>query len=120
MLTNAAQLKGLTIRARDGEIGAVKQFYFDDQTWVVRYLTVETGGWLGGRTVLISPISIRAVDWQTKQLEVSLTKKQVENSPDINTHLPVSRQNPEQHSNPAAHVCGPASPIVDLQGESAQ
>lgn len=92
MLTNAAHLKGLTIGARDGEIGAVRQFYFDDQTWAVRYLTVDTGSWLGGRTVLISPISIRAVDWDTRRLEVSLTKKQVEDSPDINTHLPVSRQ----------------------------
>src|ERR1700691_2379371 len=92
MLRNTADLKGFAIRATDGELGTVDQLYFDDKTWAIRYLTVETGGWLGGRGVLISPISIVHTDWQAKQVDVSLTKKQVENSPDINTHQPVSRQ----------------------------
>ena len=92
MLTNATHLKGLVIRATDGELGTVDQFYFDDETWAIRYLTVETGGWLGGRRVLISPISVVHTDWQAKRLDVALTKKQVENSPDIDTHQPVSRQ----------------------------
>jgi hypothetical protein len=92
MLANATQLKGLVIQATDGEIGTVDQLYFDDETWAIRYLTVETGGWLGGREVLISPVSVMATDWQGKRLEVALTKKQVEGSPDIDTHRPVSRQ----------------------------
>jgi hypothetical protein len=74
-------LKGFAIRATDGELGTVDQFYFDDKTWAIRYLTVETGGWLGGRQVLISPISVVRTDWQAKRLDVALTKKQVENSP---------------------------------------
>ena len=92
MLINAAQLKGLVIGATDGELGTVEQFYFDDETWAIRYLTVDTGGWLGGRRVLISPISVVRTDWQAKRLDVALTKKQVENSPDIDTRQPVSRQ----------------------------
>jgi hypothetical protein len=89
MLTNATFLKGLPIRATDGELGTVDQFYFDDETWAIRYLTVETGGWLGGRQVLISPFSMIHADWEAGRLDVALTKKQVENSPDINTHQPV-------------------------------
>jgi hypothetical protein len=92
MLTNARQLKGLVIRATDGDLGTVDQFFFDDETWAIRYLTVETGGWLGGRQVLISPISVVHTDWQAKRLDVALTKRQVEKSPDIDTHQPVSRQ----------------------------
>ena len=92
MLQNANHFKGLVIQARDGEIGTVDQLYFDDESWAIRYLTVETGGWLGGRRVLISPISVVHTDWQAKRLDVSLTKKQVEHSPDIDTHKPVSRQ----------------------------
>ena len=79
-------------RATDGELGTVDQFYFDDETWAIRYLTVDTGGWLGGRRVLISPISVVHTDWPSRRLDVALTKKQVENSPDIDTHKPVSRQ----------------------------
>jgi hypothetical protein len=92
MLTNTKNLKGLAIRATDGELGTVVQFYFDDETWAIRYLTVETGGWLGGRQVLISPISVVHTDWEAKCLDVALTRFQVEHSPDVNTHQPVSRQ----------------------------
>jgi len=76
----------------DGELGTVADYYFDDETWAVRYLTVETGGWLRGRQVLISPISVIHADWEARRLDVALTKKQVENSPNIDTHRPVSRQ----------------------------
>jgi hypothetical protein len=93
MLRNAKDLQGLTIRATDGELGTVDQIYFDDHTWAIRYLTVNTGGWLDDRLVLISPISVMGQpDWQSKRLNVALTRKQVENSPSIDTHQPVSRQ----------------------------
>jgi len=92
MLIDSAHLKGLDIRATDGEIGTVDEVYFEDETWAIRYLVAQTGGWLGGRPVLISPFSILRADWQAKRLDVALTKKQVENSPDIQTHQPVSRQ----------------------------
>jgi hypothetical protein len=91
MLTNS-RLKDFTIRASDGELGTVDQLYFDDETWAIRYLIVDTGGWLGGRRVLISPMSVIGTDWEARQLDVALTKKQVENSPNIDTHVPVSRQ----------------------------
>jgi hypothetical protein len=92
MLKNASDLTGFEIRAKDGPLGTVDQLYFDDETWAIRYLTVETGGWLGGRQVLISPYSILETDFEGKRVDVALTKKQVENSPGIDTRLPVSRQ----------------------------
>jgi hypothetical protein len=92
MLTNTSRLNGLAVQATDGEVGTVDQFYFDDETWAIRYLIVDTGGWLKGRHVLISPMSVTNTKWQAKELCLGLTKKQVLNSPDINTHLPVSRQ----------------------------
>jgi hypothetical protein len=93
MLINSKELKGLSVRAEDGELGTIQEFYFDDNTWVVRYLIVGTGGWLGGRSVLISPISVLNSDWQARQINVALTKKQVESSPNIDMHKPISRQN---------------------------
>lgn len=92
MFTNNRTLKGFKIWATDGEIGTVDSIYFDDETWTIRYLTVQTGGWLDGRQVLISPMSIRNTAWQDKRIDVSLTKEQVEKSPSIDTHKPVSRQ----------------------------
>jgi len=95
---NAAQLEGLVIRATDGEVGHIEQLYFDDETWAIRYLTVKTGGWLEGREVLISPLSVVSTDWQGKRIDVALTMNQVENSPNIDTHRPVSRQDEATYS----------------------
>ena len=90
-------MNGLVIRATDGDIGTVDQLYFDDETWAIRYLTVETGGWIGGRSVLISPVSVVNTDWHARRLDLALTKKQVENSPDIDTHQPVSRRHEAEY-----------------------
>jgi uncharacterized protein YrrD len=85
-------LENYTIGATDGDIGQVKDFYFDDHTWVIRYLIVDTGSWLSSRKVLISPISIHQPDWTAQRLPVAITREQVRNSPDIDTDRPVSRQ----------------------------
>jgi hypothetical protein len=81
-----------SISATNGVIGQVKDFYFDDDAWVIRYLVVETGAWLSSRRVLISPIAIGRPNWSEKSLPVSITQEQVKNSPDIDTDKPVSRQ----------------------------
>jgi len=92
MLRSMDDLKDYTIHATDGNIGHVKDFYFDDETWAIRYLIVDTGSWLSNRKVLISPIAIRIPNWRDRVLPVSITKEQVRNSPDIDTDKPVSRQ----------------------------
>jgi hypothetical protein len=92
MLFNVKQLEGLAIGASDGPIGKVKDFYFDDQAWVLRYVVVDTSKWLGGREVLISPYSMGRPDWSAQTLPVTVTKEQVRNSPGYDTELPVSRQ----------------------------
>lgn len=92
MLRPTNDLLNLAISASDGVIGDVKDLYFDDEAWAIRYLVVETGSWLFSRKVLISPISAARPDWPTKLLPVSLTREQVKNSPDIDTDMPVTRQ----------------------------
>lgn len=92
MVINAHNLKGTAIIARDGAIGEVDDFYFDDEKWTVRYLVVNAGAWLFKRDVLVSPISIEKVDEASNQIIVNLTRDQVKDSPDIDTQKPVSRQ----------------------------
>lgn len=92
MKRNIKSLIGFTLSAADGEIGKVKEFYFDDETWTIRYLIVDTGTWLSGRVVLIAPEALLSPDWLNKTFPVNLNKEQIENSPDINTDVPVSRQ----------------------------
>ncbi len=92
MLRSVKDLRGYTIRAADGDIGKVHEFYFDDRGWIIRYLVVDTGTWLPGRRVLLSPAALGQPDWETHVLPIGLTKGQVEHSPPIDTDKPVSRQ----------------------------
>lgn len=97
MLRSMKELENYAIRATDGTIGHVKDFYFDDESWVVRYFVVDTGAWLSHRKVLISPIAIGHPNWVERVLYASLTTEQVRNSPDIDTERPVSRQHEMTH-----------------------
>ena len=97
MLRSLMDLQNYHVGASDGAIGQVKDFYFDDDAWVVRYFVVETGSWLTSRRVLVSPISVRHADWVSRTLSASITREQVRNSPPIDTDKPVSRQNEEQY-----------------------
>jgi hypothetical protein len=92
MFFKAKKLKGYKLQGRDGEIGKVEEFYFDDQHWAVRYLVADTGTWLAGRQVLISPYALGGVKNEERRLTVDLTKKQIEDSPSLETDKPVSRQ----------------------------
>jgi hypothetical protein len=97
MLRSIKQWYGAKLGASDGEIGHVKDFYFDDQTWAVRYVVADTGSWLSGRQVLISPHAFGSLDQSGKLLVVNLTRKQIEDSPSIESHKPVSRQYEEEY-----------------------
>jgi len=92
MLRSAQEIFGYGLQAEDGEIGRCKDFLFDDQDWVVRYMVADTAKWLIGRKVLISPISLGEPDWRTRLFPVRLTKKQIEKAPQLDEHEPVSKQ----------------------------
>lgn len=98
MLRTLEDLHDYSIGAIDGDIGHVKDLYLDDQAWVVRYLVVDTGGWLPAKKVLISPMSISHPDWAKRRLAVSITKEQVKNSPDFDSEKPVTRQHKIDYS----------------------
>lgn len=91
MLRSLSELDGSSIHATDGEIGEVKDVWFDDESWTVRYLVVDAGRWLT-RKVLISPYSVQQPVGSGKIVDVTLTRQQVKDSPPLETHQPVSRR----------------------------
>ncbi len=92
MLRSIDELLGYVLAAEDGEIGRCKDFLFDDRHWTIRYMVADTGKWLPGRKVLISPISLGEPDWTARKFPVKMTKGQVENSPPLEEDMPVSRE----------------------------
>ncbi len=98
MLRNAKEMEGYAVGATDGAIGHVKDFYLDDRAWVIRYLVVDTGGWLSSRKVLISPIAVGVPNRDERMLPVSISREQIRKSPEIDTDKPVSRQHEMTYS----------------------
>ncbi len=92
MLRSVKSILGLRMGAKDGEIGKVDSLLFDEISWVIRYIVVNTGSWLPGRKVLLSPIALGQPNWQAKIIPVELTTEQIKESPDIDTDKPISEQ----------------------------
>jgi hypothetical protein len=121
MLRNVTSLLGTPILAKDGEIGHLNDVLFDDQSWVIRYFVVEIGGWPSGRRVLLSPFSFPEPKWEKRVLPVNLMREEVRQSPDVDTDLPVYRQEEiamtQQYGWPAY---GPmaAAHLLENEGES--
>lgn len=89
-------LLNLRLCAKDGEMGRVCDFYFDDREWKVRYLVDDTGRFFHGKKVLISPAALSRVPADRRAVYADLTLEQVRRSPGVETHKPVSIQEEER------------------------
>lgn len=92
MLISTKQIVGSTIEGSEGSVGTIKDIYFDGDDWVVRYLVVDTGKWLPGKKVLLTPRDIHDAEWDAQRCFVRQTKEQVKNAPTVDVEQPVSRQ----------------------------
>jgi hypothetical protein len=92
VLRNVKDLRGVDLHAIDGDIGAVREFYLDDRDWMILYLVVENDKWLSGRRLLISPIALGDANWAENRLNVLLTREEIETSPDVDLHRPITRE----------------------------
>jgi len=92
MLKPISSFLGSSVYAKNTLIGKVEDFYFDDQSWAIRYMIVNTGGWLAGKQVLVSPLGIQSGDSDHRRIELNMSPEQVQHSPSINSEMPVSKQ----------------------------
>jgi hypothetical protein len=95
-LQSVGEVEGHAIRASDGDIGHVEDFLVEDGSWAIRYMIVDTRNWLPGRRVLVSPHWVSAIDWAEKRIQVDLTRKAIEDSPDYDPTKPIPREGEER------------------------
>ncbi len=97
MFNTTKDPKGYCLRAIDGDVGSVCEFFFDDRYWAIRYLVAETGNWLVERQVLVSPFAVTSVNQQRRHIAINLSKKLIEDSPPLESDRPVSRHFEEMY-----------------------
>ena len=90
-LCRLKQLSDYRLHAKDGDIGHLRQVFFDDRDWRVRYLVVHTGSALLGRDALLIPETVTKIDDERRRIDVKLTHEQIENAPPVSSQLTVSR-----------------------------
>jgi hypothetical protein len=96
MLQRLREIQSWNIGVKDGEIGEVYDFIFDEREWGIRYLVVDTGKWLPGRKVLVSPASIVSADRENNTLNLDLTKEKLKEGPAFDKALPLSGREEEE------------------------
>ncbi len=92
MKRSLKNLKDYSLKAKDGTEGKVKDFLFDDEAWIVRYLHGDFGNWLKSKKVLIPRVFLDKPDWKDENFSVELTKDMIGKGPQIDDHMPVSRE----------------------------
>ena len=81
-LRSSKDVFGHSIQALDGEIGHIEDFVVDDETWVIRYLVVDTRNWLPGKRVLIATDWIDRISWEESKIFLHLTRDQIREAPE--------------------------------------
>ncbi len=92
MLHTLSSLAGFTIQAADGNVGTVKDFYFDDRHWTIRHLVIEIGSLLESHKVLLSPVHIKHLNYENKMIVVDLSVSDIKGSSHIDTNRSVAQQ----------------------------
>jgi len=99
MLLLARQMHGASVEASDGKIGKLCDLLFDEQDWSIRYLVMDGGTWLNRRRVTLPPDLVRRRDWADHRLSVAgLTRRQVMESPNVETHVPLGQPTKEEEA----------------------
>jgi hypothetical protein len=91
-LRSVSEVSGYVIRAADGDLGHVEDVLFDDLSWAVRYLVVNTQNWWFGKLVLAAPGWITEISWPERSVSVSVTRQRLKSAPPYHRAQHVDRQ----------------------------
>jgi hypothetical protein len=114
MLCRLSHFRNCAVIATDGDVGTVKDLYFDNRAWTARYVILETGAWLVGRRVVLAPTAITSFDRVAQRVAVALSRQQIEQSPSLDDGDGISREREEEwhrHSGLAGYW---GAPQVDV------
>jgi len=91
-LRSTREITGYHIEVLDGEMGHVEDFIVDDETWILRYMVVDTHNLLPGKNVLIAPLWVEQVNWAESKVHLNLERENIANSPGVDLSSPVNRE----------------------------
>jgi hypothetical protein len=103
MLISTRSVLRCFVENEEGIVGKLEDLLFDDESWAVRYVVIEIGGWIYQHQVLLPPALIDVVDWPNRSIRTRLSYHELEEAPNVSEHRPISR-------NASSHVQYPVGP----------
>ena len=92
MKRSLKEINTYSVQTIDEENGKIKNFLFDEDTWIIRYLDVEMGNFFVEKRILIPKEQIGIPEWEDQNFPIKLTMKRIDDSPGLERDLPVSRR----------------------------
>lgn len=92
MKRSIKELTAYKLRTKDGETAGIKDFLFDEKSWVVRYIEADFGSVFKSKKVLIPKAFFDIPKWDRKEFPIGLSKEDIDKCPKIEDHLPVSKK----------------------------
>lgn len=94
-LRSVGSLRGLLVEAQDGPVGHLEDVLIEAEApaargWEMRYLVLDTGGWLRTKRLLVPALWVKDVDWDAKRLQLVFSRAKLLRSPEFNPALPLT------------------------------
>jgi uncharacterized protein YrrD len=96
MKRSLKELTGYKLKTFDGQTAGIKDFLFDEKSWVIRYIEADFGSLFKSKKVLIPKAFFDIPKWDKKEFPIGLSKADIDRCPKIEDHLPVSKKYEEQ------------------------
>ena len=80
-LRSSREVTGYRVQGKDGKIGHVEDFLYDEKNWCIRYIEVDTRLWIFGHHFLVPPELVQAVEWDERTIFVDLPVDAVRSAP---------------------------------------
>jgi len=78
-------VRGAAVYGRDDEkLGKIDDVIFDHSSGALRYVVIDTGGWLSSKKFLVPPQQLRQSPKHKDDFAIDLDKQQIENFPPYN------------------------------------
>jgi hypothetical protein len=87
-LRSGREVAGYRVAATDDKIGHVENFLFEDDSWAIRQLVIDTRDWWPGRHVLVSTDHVERVSWPERSVHLRIARADVERSPEYDPRRP--------------------------------
>ena len=105
-------IRGSAVHGPDREqLGKIDDVVFDSDTGQIRYLVIDTGGWLKTRRFLIPPEEVHFSAEQEQDFIINLTKAQIERFPALDEEVLQSGEKFTQYDQSYRATCTPSPPL---------